>query len=352
MSALPSLSNVNFDSDGTRAWKLLLRAEDAALAERPSHAKYQDHLVAVRVLGWFMKDFWDHPPHRFGTTPYLCLVSKILSCYTVEKLFALGLIYRNHLICVFRNATGLTSSYVSPPSFDEYKEQVLVAMANGPQTKADVKALALHRDGYRCMITGAYDILLAVQFLEILEQPAKKSHTQCACLFPASAQTVGKEDAATAFTMLELFGLRDEVHKLLGGQVDSLRNALTMTGDMHTSFDQFIFWLEEVEGELDTYDVVSIVDDFCQATDARSRVTFKVDPAVVKDCESKGISLPDLPDPDLIAIRASCARVARISGAVEQNDEIIEDREMIPVLASDGSNADLLKSLLNRRVIT
>lgn len=117
MSALPPVSNVNFDSDGTHAWKFLLRAEDAALTERSTHAKYKDHLVGVRVLGWFMKDFWDHPSHQFGTTPYLRLVREIISCLTVnlvvgspeefkaqcEKVYTLGLMYRNHLmrVCKF-----------------------------------------------------------------------------------------------------------------------------------------------------------------------------------------------------------------------------------------------------------
>jgi hypothetical protein len=52
----------------------------------------------------------------------------------------------------------------------------------------------------------------------------------------------------------------------------------------------------------------------------------------------------------LIAIRAACARVAHASGAAEQIDQIIHDQEMIPVLAMDGSNADLLNSLLTNNV--
>ena len=57
---LPSSKDIGLDEQGVAAWTLLLSAEAAALALRPPSAKYQDKLVAVRLLAWFLKDFWEH----------------------------------------------------------------------------------------------------------------------------------------------------------------------------------------------------------------------------------------------------------------------------------------------------
>jgi hypothetical protein len=53
-----------------------------------------------------------------------------------------------------------------------------------------------------------------------------------------------------------------------------------------------------------------------------------------------------LPNPVLIAIRATCAHVTNLSGAAEQANRILRDLEDIIVLADDGSMAELLSSCL------
>jgi HNH endonuclease len=58
------------------------------------------------------------------------------------------------------------------------------------------------------------------------------------------------EYAATAFTMLKMFGLEHEVNKLLGKQVNSLSNVLTLRHELHQAFDRFDIWLEEVPGKV------------------------------------------------------------------------------------------------------
>ena len=50
--------------------------------------------------------------------------------------------------------------------------------------------------------------------------------------------------------MLKMFGLEHEVEKLLGGQVNTLSNVLTLSHDMHQAFDRFALWLEEVPGKV------------------------------------------------------------------------------------------------------
>ena len=82
-----------------------------------------------------------------------------------------------------------------------------------------------------------------------------------------------------------------------------------------------------------------------------ARVTFKVDPDCVAFCKENGLELPELPSRGLIDLRAACARVANMSGAAEQIDQIYRDEEDTTVMAYDGSTGDLLSSLLNARAI-
>ncbi len=163
--------------------------------------------------------------------------------------------------------------------------------------------------------------------------------------------------------MLERFGLGDLV-PLLGGQVNSLCNILTMSYTLHTAFDTFTWWLEEVKNEAspllvtgmtftnllvqpNTYDVCARAETFFHLLHKPPRrVVLKVDPAAVEYCLANGHPVPELPDSRLIAIRAACARVAHLSGAAEHIEEIIRDRETTTVLANDGGSADLLTSLL------
>ena len=84
----------------------------------------------------------------------------------------------------------------------------------------------------------------------------------------------------------------------------------------------------------------------------RKCVTFKVNPDCAALCEEKGVPLPELPSRGLIGLRAACARVAHMSGAAEQDDEIHRDEEDTKVMAKDGSTAELLTSLLNARGVS
>ena len=79
----------------------------------------------------------------------------------------------------------------------------------------------------------------------------------------------------------------------------------------------------------------------------QKQVTFSVPDDVIRECEAKGKQIPALPDGDLIALHAACARVAWMSGAAEFFDMLEPDAEEMTVLASDGSSAYILRGLLN-----
>ena len=57
------------------------------------------------------------------------------------------------------------------------------------------------------------------------------------------------EYAAAAMAFLEVFGLTEDVKKLVGGNVHSHFNILAMRSELHQSFDELDFWFEEVIGE-------------------------------------------------------------------------------------------------------
>lgn len=77
----------------------------------------------------------------------------------------------------------------------------------------------------------------------------------------------------------------------------------------------------------------------------RQQVTFTVDPAFAAECVAQGVT-PEHPTRGLLAIRAAVSRVAHMSGAAEQYEIIMRDRETSMVMAHDGSSAEFLKALV------
>lgn len=67
---------------------------------------------------------------------------------------------------------------------------------------------------------------------------------------------------------------------------------------------------------------------------------------MVVEFTSKSQKAP-LPDPFLLSLHATCARVAHMSGAAEFFDRLQWDAEETNVLASDGSSALLLSHLMS-----
>ncbi|KAJ7083336.1 hypothetical protein B0H15DRAFT_889211 [Mycena belliarum] len=373
MSSLPSSAEVELDHDGKSLWPNILSAERAALKVAPSKlgAKYNDPLIGIRVLGFLLQDLWQHSQHSFALIPYREVIKKIASCLSIpehtvgseeeaeaqhEKLQALGLHYRNHLIRVFRSNGGpipKRSDHPSRPSLDVVRDRI-ISEKRTPTTAGSARTNALLRDGYRCMLTGQYDLDSADLHPELNDRAAadgvNMAVTQCAHIFSEAAQDGEQktEYAASAMAILRVFGLDGTAESLAGGNVHEHFNILTMRSDLHHLFDHLEFWLEEVIGEENTYKVVSSTKNkvFKMGLPLPTRVTFRVDPDMVTACTASETDLPALPSPSLLAIRAACSRVAHMSGAAEQVEQILRDLEDTPVMAEDGGSAHLLKSRL------
>ncbi|KAK7021198.1 hypothetical protein R3P38DRAFT_3543321 [Favolaschia claudopus] len=366
--SLPVIDAVQLDDEGLSLWPTILRAEAAAADVAPKfHSKYNNNLIAVRVLGFLLQDFWQHNAQSFGLIPYHRLCQEITSSLRIpdvvvgsedeakkqnNNMYELGLLYRNHIMRVFRSNTGplpATSEHPSPPSIEQFKARIIAAMET-PQTTSDARKHALLRDGHRCMLTGVFDYYSCKEFPELRAlanaSGAKRGILKCAHIFSDSAK---EEYAASAIAILTMFGLHASGNKesLIGGNVNKHFNLITMVDSLHTLFHRLEFWFEEVIGEPDTYDICSSDAEFFAVVPAPPRrVTFAVDPDVAAVCKAQGKDAPQLPSPALLAVRAACSRVAHISGAVEQADQILRDLEDISALAEDGSTADLFTSRL------
>ncbi|KAJ7431386.1 hypothetical protein FB451DRAFT_1573850 [Mycena latifolia] len=354
----------DFDENGLSVWALLLGAEAWADVQT-SHSKYKDALVGIRILGHFLCDFWKnrHNLSIGGLGPYRQLIWQINSCDAqpmvtaspqengagYQRLSDLGLWYRNHLMRVFRSNTGpvpVTSDHPSRPSLDAVREGIVADIKKADKTKKNVKQSALARDGFRCVVTGAYDDKTVTQCPKDFPASAPTSRTQCAHIFSESAQDGDKEAyVATALAILKMFNF--DIESLLGGQVNTLRNVLTMTTNMHGSFDELEFWLEEVIGQPNTYDICSWRSNFSYMIDRpRERITLTIDPIFAAKCAADGVAPPELPSAALLAIRAAVSRVAHMSGAAEQYDMVMRDRESTTVMSGDAASAEMLSVLL------
>ncbi|KAJ6514889.1 hypothetical protein C8R47DRAFT_1181805 [Mycena vitilis] len=345
------------DHEGQSLWRHILSAEQDALQLPPKSSKYDSPLVGIRVLGFMLLDLWHHRQHSFGAIPYKQLISQITSCLVIkgavvnsqeetdaqhQKLQETGLHLRNHLIHTFRAHGGpipKSSEHPSHGSLDTLRERFVEEMKTPTSSSSARKKASrippisglfsfnflqsLLRDGYRCMLTGQYDVDSVDDHPELGERATAanvtQAITQCAHIFSETAQdSSAKLDyAGSAMAILKVFGLDSKDENM---------------------------WFEEVIGQENTYRIVSHHDkSFKLGLPLPRVVTFQVDPAMVAACADNGVAPPALPSPSLLAIRAACSRVAHMSGAAEQVNQFLRDYEDTAVMANDGGSAALLE---------
>ncbi|KAF7315029.1 hypothetical protein MIND_00017100 [Mycena indigotica] len=258
---LPPLSEIELDHEGKDLWEFILRAEAYAEADAFSTgSKFKDKLIGVRVIGYFLVDFFSHTHFTYGTHPYKRLIAEITSCRckdsALEDLCNLGLLYRNHLLRIFHSdARPVYNDPNSPslPSF-ELKRQRILALQTSTKD-SDVRDRALLRDGFRCKLTGCYDIVATVTYPELearrLTDNEGAGVVQCAHIFSQSSDNQ-EAYSASADAILELFCVGHEqwVGTRLGVHRDA--NLLCMDGNLYSLFNEMLVWLEEVNDQART----------------------------------------------------------------------------------------------------
>ncbi|EPS99331.1 hypothetical protein FOMPIDRAFT_90294 [Fomitopsis schrenkii] len=166
------------------------------------------------------------------------------------------------------------------------------------------------------------------------------------------------EGTSIFWGILQSFGYHLQP-ELNGNNINRPENVMTLTQALHGLFDDLDFWLEEVEGQKDTYRTC-LSSNFDRAQIRESHNLPPTVQFIVHDVDLARSSTRDpgtpqiqprhlaLPNPKYLRIRAACCKVAHLSGAAEYLEAVYRDVEMLEVLANDGSSAQILDAALWR----
>ncbi|KAI0312630.1 hypothetical protein OF83DRAFT_1145133, partial [Amylostereum chailletii] len=164
-------------------------------------------------------------------------------------------------------------------------------------------------------------------------------HTQLGHVMPEStcfdvetSKSPERDYAAAVFAVLSRFGY--DVGRLKGDKIHLLYNVMTFQSDVHDCFNRLELWFERTDIP-NCYNIKTVMPGLLTPEQATGVTLTTPDPA----------HLP-LPDPNLLALHAACAKVAHLSGAGEHVDRIFRDIEEIGVLAEDGGSAEVLYQAL------
>ncbi|KAG9044207.1 hypothetical protein FS837_008621 [Tulasnella sp. UAMH 9824] len=333
------------DSPRFHAYERCLELERPA--ENDSGPKFSPQMCG-RILGYMMLE----APASGGRDK---VQREIETCDTDQKLRDLAELYAAYFLRLFekeKSPTPVGSSHPSRPSFNDTRDIIMHLMEEAPKSNSAVKKLALKRDNYRCIVTGAYD---GATYLEQAEAddtfipPSALRFTHIAHIFPDSLnqdltgpdELTGKkaEYSATPWPVVEGFGQVNILTESLNGRdIHRVENVLTMCTSAHKLFDQLKLWFEATD----------VPNTYSICTNNKGNFVL-VNPPVPPQVtfESTDPSIP-LPNSHHLRIHAACAKVAHLSGAAEYFETILNEWEERPVLASDGGSADMLSFLLAR----
>ncbi|KAJ7768659.1 hypothetical protein DFH07DRAFT_1007947, partial [Mycena maculata] len=102
-----------------------------------------------------------------------------------------------------------------------------------------------------------------------------------------------------------------------------------------------------------TYDICSWRSNFSYMIDRpRERNTLTINPIFAAKRVADGVAPPELPSAALLAIRAAVPGVAHMSGAAEQYDMVMCNRESTTVLSGDTASAEMLSVLLQMALVS
>ncbi|KAJ3576489.1 hypothetical protein NP233_g397 [Leucocoprinus birnbaumii] len=286
----------------------------------------------IRVLGCLLRFA---PKRNIG----VYLAKSILSCQDEpEILVKLGQYFELHVIVPFKKYRVRTPATSSPPSrrsLEDHWRQVKAKVAQAPKNHKDAKDQALVRDNWTCAATGLVHFDAPTDSFTD-PPPTEGAYLDCAHIIPEDTfLDVNEKDggnpkldyAATILAFLEPFGY--DINSFNGEKVHSLVNVITMDKNTHELFDRLQLYFE--------------------ATSTKNRYQIKyytsLKPFLTSDfvrfSSSDPVHLP-VPSPELLALHATCCKVAQMSGASEHIDKVYDELDKTGVLAYDGTSGDIL----------
>ncbi|KAG9308858.1 hypothetical protein JVU11DRAFT_11488 [Chiua virens] len=346
--------------------RTLKRAKERSTAVKEAERK----LVTIRVAGYLLLEF-ERQSEFFGFTPSAPLNEWLISPHQSshsnqhDVIIENGTLICDNFIRAFRSSIVQyppPSSHPSRASFDTLQDMIKDAMeATGDKFTTSRKRV-LARDGYRCVVTGIYDESSLAKFnsvAEVLMATLEVAHifneSTTQGINPAVDRDSGDDrkynktyHAASAMAILRTFGFSKFASKFeVPGGVHEVWNLLTLGHDVHSLFDHLKMWFEYTDkphrykvctshGKYDKYIQHLFAGHDRQVDGAPMFVEF----------DSDYMQAPP-PDPFLLTLHATCARVAHMSGAAEVFDRVDRDMEESKVLALDGSSSSLLVHLLS-----
>ncbi|KAI6125336.1 hypothetical protein EDD16DRAFT_1690905 [Pisolithus croceorrhizus] len=305
------------------AYNICLDLERWIQREADLGVEMEKAMICCRILGYLF--------HHFPSRDIKPFVGEIVTTGgQPEELLKLGEHFYAYLVKLYMSYKGITpapSSHSSRWSVDNLVGKIETELNGAPPNHQTAKKLALIRDGFQCVVTKVYDNCIASSN-RTLEQAvidgAPKGITQCAHIFPESIinkieSGSNKENyATTVWAVLDRFGYRDLRQDLSGASIHRLDNVMTM---------DIYFTATEVPNR---YKLEAIRDYFL--ANRPRYVSFST-----PDAEEY-----PLPNRTYLAIHATCAKVAHLSGAAEHIEEVLERMEDTRVLAEDGGSSEVL----------
>ncbi|KAI0294127.1 hypothetical protein B0F90DRAFT_1340776 [Multifurca ochricompacta] len=272
--------------------------------------------MCSRVLGHLILE----APTELGRD-WVC--KKILNCPDEYALARLAQKYIFTFFGAFKASAGRSLSYIVGSSLSTPNEGGISFLADYEEKRM----LALERDAYRCMITGALD---SVSAPEALLAGVPLAATEATPIIPPSV------DIRT-FSRYASFSNDDPLCDP-ALSFYRLENILTLDGDMSDEFRSLNVWFEETNRD-DEYEIVTWHPSTLPAPHRRcSTVTFTTTDPVTKP----------VPSSRYLRLHAACARAAHKSGAAAYIEALARDIARLTVLAEDGSSAGVLAAALSR----
>ncbi|KAF8445072.1 hypothetical protein L210DRAFT_3476143 [Boletus edulis BED1] len=285
-----------------------------------------------------------------------------------DVIYGLGTLFREKFIRLFRTSTAPyqpPSSHPSRRSFETLEDMVRDTMEPTGKYYGSAKQMALARDGFRCMVTGMLN-RSSVDGCPVLLDEAQREDINMVTVeaahilnestmhgidpegisegFPAVNKTCY---AAGAMALLESIGLSDftEAFRNSGG-IHQVWNLLSLEPNLCEKCDALELWFEHTQqpGRYKICLFYKFDEGYIRRIFKRPKPHVDGAPMVVEFTSQFEHAPP--PDPRLLALHATCARAAHMSGAAEFFNRLERDAEEMNVLAFDGSSALLLSHLI------
>ncbi|PPQ94170.1 hypothetical protein CVT25_003755 [Psilocybe cyanescens] len=291
-------------------------------------------LICARLLGYMIREAptaegrndFAREVKRCQLDPNIDMPFYLRQQRTDAALLDLAQLYNDHLLRVFHSKNSRTptpKSHHSPPSFDAQNDVLNTSLVKTP-IKDKAKENALHRDGYRCVITRRLDFASYKEKRVVSHPGDKVTVTEVAHIFARSTN----EDLKHTQQLRA-------IEELNGPRIHRLENLLTLDVALHRFFDSLDLWFERSEND-------RINEYRMGGTDPI--ILLGLPPVVV-------FTTPDeyefpVPDARYLALHAACARIAYLSGTGEYTAKILRDIETVGVLSEDGSSDVLYHALV------